>query len=233
MSRTEVLAQLRRSSPAILPSMLLCDFGNLRAEVAALERAGAAALHLDVMDGHFVPNMTYGLTLVEAFRSLTSLPLDVHLMISNPEEYLERYVQAGADMISFHVEAVDDPRPLLQQLHALDCVASVALNPGTPLDMVEGSLDLCDAVLVMSVEAGFGGQAFQPVALEKLRTLRNRMGEQLLLEVDGGVNQTTIADCRDAGADLLVIGSGIFGGDDYETRTRHLRQLVSGTSPEP
>lgn len=232
MSRTEVLDRLRRSTPAILPSMLLCDFGNLKAEVAALERAGAAALHLDVMDGHFVPNMTYGLTLVEAFRSLTQLPLDVHLMISNPGEYLERYVQAGADMISFHVEAVDDPRPLLAQLHDLDCIASIALNPGTPLEQLEGSLDLCDAVLVMSVEAGFGGQAFQPVALEKLRTLRSRLGEGLLLEVDGGVNQDTVGDCRQAGADLLVIGSGIFAGDDYETRTRHLRQLATGTSPD-
>ena len=226
MSRTVVLDQLRRSAPAILPSMLLCDFGNLKAEVAALERAGADVLHLDVMDGHFVPNMTYGLTIVEAFRKLTKLPLDVHLMISNPEDYLERYVQAGADMISFHVEAVSDPRPLLKQLRDLDCVASIALNPGTPLEAVEGSLDLCDAVLVMSVEAGFGGQAFQPVALEKLRALRSRLGEGILLEVDGGVNQHTIGACREAGADLMVIGSGIFAGDDYETRTRQLRQAI-------
>src|SRR5690606_18712998 len=108
-------------------------------------------------------------------------------------EYLERYVQAGADMISFHVEAVEDPRPLLKQLRDLDCVASIALNPGTPLEALEGSLDLCDAVLVMSVEAGFGGQAFQPVALEKLRALRSRLGEGILLEVDGGVNQHTIS----------------------------------------
>ena len=230
MSRTKVLAQLRAASPAIFPSMLQCDFGNLRDEVARLEQAGAGALHLDVMDGHFVPNLTYGLTLVEAFRELTTLPLDVHLMISNPEAYLERYVAAGANMISIHVEAAPEPRPLLDKLRDLGCVASLALNPETPLEKIEDCLPSCDAVLVMSVHPGFGGQAFQPVALEKLQALRERLGNEILLEVDGGVNEHTLANCHAAGADLFVIGSGIFAGDDYTARLQHLHGPLSGVS---
>lgn len=233
MSRTKVLAQLREASPAVLPSMLQCDFGNLRDEVAALERAGARALHLDVMDGHFVPNLTYGLTLVEAFRALTELPLDVHLMISNPEEYIERYVAAGANMISIHVEAVADARPLLAKLRKLECVASLAFNPGTPLKKIENCLDECDSVLVMSVNPGFGGQSFQSVALEKLQTLRKQLGSSIMLEVDGGVNEHTIGDCREAGADLFVVGSGIFAGDDYTARLQHLHGCLSKTNKAP
>ncbi len=229
MSRTQVLAQLRAGSPAVLPSMLQCDFGNLREEVSALERAGAPALHLDVMDGHFVPNLTYGLTLVEAFRALTKLPLDVHLMISNPEDYLERYVEAGANMISIHVEAVPDARPLLAKLRKLECVASLAFNPATPLEKIEDCLNECDAVLVMSVNPGFGGQSFQSVALEKLQSLRKRLGNEIMLEVDGGVNEHTIGDCRAAGADLFVVGSGIFGGEDYTSRLQHLHRRLVGT----
>ncbi len=227
MSRTQVLAQLRGASPAILPSMLQCDFGNLRAEVSALEQAGAVALHLDVMDGHFVPNLTYGLTLVKAFRSLTTLPLDVHLMISNPEDYLEQYVAAGADMVSIHVEAVSDARPLLRKLRDLGCLASLAFNPETPLEKVENCLEDCDAVLIMSVNPGFGGQEFQPVALEKLRHLRQKLDENVLLEVDGGVNEHTIGDCQAAGADLFVVGSGIFSGEDYSARLEHLNRYLT------
>jgi ribulose-phosphate 3-epimerase len=206
--------------------MLLCDFGNLAQEVQRLKDAGAPALHLDVMDGHFVPNLTYGLSLVEAFRQLTDLPLDVHLMISNPEAYLERYVQAGADSLTIHIEAVPQPAPLLQHIRSLGAGAGIALNPHTPLEKLELALKHCDLVLVMSVEPGFGGQAFEAVALEKLERLRQRLPAEVLLEVDGGVNETTIASCARAGARLFVTGSAIFKQADYKESIQRLSRLA-------
>jgi ribulose-phosphate 3-epimerase len=206
--------------------MLLCDFGNLEREVRRLEAAGAKALHLDVMDGHFVPNLTYGLTLVETARRLTDLPLDVHLMISNPEAYVERYVQAGGDCITIHIEAVPQPAPLLGLVRALGAGAGIALNPRTPLETLEPALECCDLVLVMSVEPGFGGQAFEPVALEKLAKLRARLPDSVLLVVDGGVNETTIAPCARAGARLFVTGSAIFKQADYAASIQRLSRLA-------
>ena len=193
----------------------MCDFGHLADELDRLEAAGARALHLDVMDGHFVPNMTYGLTLVETIRRLSDLPLDVHLMISNPSEYLERYYESGADIITVHAEALDDPRQALEQIAALGAAAGLAINPPTPVASIEGCLDVCDLVLVMSVQAGFGGQAFDPSALEKLRWLRERVEEDVVLEIDGGINEETIGPCAEAGAQLFVAGSAIFLSDDY------------------
>jgi ribulose-phosphate 3-epimerase len=195
--------------------MLLCDFGNLEREIRRLEEGGAAALHLDVMDGHFVPNSTYGLLLVETCRRITDLPLDVHLMISNPAEYLTRYASAGSDAISFHAEAVTDPVPLLQSIKSQGVASGLAINPPTPLDGVISALPEADFVLIMSVMPGFGGQAFQPSALQKLSRLRNDFPSVRLLEVDGGVNLSTVADCAAAGADLLVAGSAVFGSADY------------------
>lgn len=219
MSRDETLAALRAARPAILPSMLLCDFGDLRREVARLEEAGAPALHLDVMDGQFVPNFTYGLSLVSAFRGLTDLPLDVHLMTTTPRRYLREFSEAGADAITFHVEACDDAADALREIRALDVVSGVALNPQTPLTTLDAALEFADLVLVMSVPAGFGGQAFDPVALEKLSQLRARSADGLLpgplLEVDGGVNRETIAAAAAAGAELFVVGSAIFRSKKY------------------
>ena len=215
MSRHHHLRQLAAAAPVVLPSLLMCDFGHLADELERLEEAGARALHLDVMDGHFVPNMTYGLTLVETMRRLSDLPLDVHLMISNPTDYVERYYDAGADVITIHAEAVDDPRPLLEQIASLGAGAGLAINPPTPVERIESCLDVCDLVLVMSVPAGFGGQAFDPVALEKLCWLSERIGDDVLLEVDGGINDATIGPCAEAGAQLFVAGSAIFRGDDY------------------
>jgi ribulose-phosphate 3-epimerase len=206
--------------------MLLCDFGNLAREVERLADAGAPALHLDVMDGHFVPNLTYGLTLVETFRRLTDLPLDVHLMISNPGSYIDRYIQAGADSITVHIEAVPQPGPLLEHIRALGAAAGIALNPRTPLETIEPALEACDLVLVMSVEPGFGGQAFEPVALEKLKKLRERLPLNVLLEVDGGVNETTIQRCAEAGAQLFVTGSAIFKQADYAASIERLTGLT-------
>jgi ribulose-phosphate 3-epimerase len=206
--------------------MLLCDFGNLAGEVQRLADGGAPALHLDVMDGHFVPNLTYGLSLVEAFRQLTDLPLDVHLMISNPEAYVERYVQAGADSLTIHIEAVPQPAPLLERIRSLGAAAGIALNPHTPLETIEPALEHCDLVLVMSVEPGFGGQAFESVALEKLAKLRQRLPREVLLEVDGGVNETTITSCPRAGARLFVTGSAIFKQADYKESIQRLGRLA-------
>lgn len=206
--------------------MLLCDFGNLAGEVERLSEAGAPALHLDVMDGHFVPNLTYGLTLVETFRRLTDLPLDVHLMISNPGNYIDHYVQAGADSITIHIEAVPQPGPILERIRSHGVLAGVALNPRTKLETIEPALEACDLVLVMSVEPGFGGQAFEPVALEKLKKLRERLPSDVLLEVDGGVNETTISQCAEAGAQLFVTGSAIFKHADYAASIERLVRLT-------
>ena len=206
--------------------MLLCDFGRLADEVARLEQAGAPGLHLDVMDGHFVPNSTYGLSLVEAFRKLTDLPLDVHLMISNPEAYVDRYIQAGADLVTIHIEAAPQPAPLLERIRSQGAAAGIALNPHTPLETIEPALAHCDLVLVMSVEPGFGGQAFESVALEKLAKLRERSASDVLLEVDGGVNETTITSCAQAGARLFVTGSAIFKQANYAESIQRLNRLA-------
>ncbi len=226
MSRRHHLAHLREAAPAVLPSLLLCDFGNLEREVGRLEEAGVSALHLDVMDGSFVPNLTYGMPIVEALRRLTDLPLDVHLMIACPQQYVEQFFNAGADIITFHIEAVDDARPILRQIRALGAGAGIALNPSTPLAEIENCLELCDLVLVMSVDAGFGGQEFNPTALDKLQRLRDLINNDVLLEIDGGVNEGTIARCAEAGGQLFVVGSAIFRQEQYEPIVRNLTEMA-------
>jgi len=232
-SRRARFAQLRADAPVVVPSLLLCDFGHLADEVARLEAAGVQALHLDVMDGHFVPNLSYGLPIVEAVRKVTQLPIEAHLMISEPARYAEQFFAAGADAITFHVEAVDNPRPLLEHLRSIGAWAGLSLNPDTPLSAILPYLDACDLVLVMSVTPGFGGQKFQESALEKLRQLKQQVGSRVLLEVDGGVNDKTIADCWQSGAQLLVTGSAIFGHDDYAQRVSTLTQLAQAPSRTP
>jgi ribulose-phosphate 3-epimerase len=226
----ELVSRLRTKAPAVLPSLLLCDFGNLEQDIRHLERAGVAALHLDVMDGQFVPNLTYGMPIVEACNRLTELPLDVHLMIAQPQRYLKQFRDAGADLMTIHVEAVEEPGAALAEIRKLGALAGLALNPDTPLSSVTPYLDACDLVLVMSVPAGFGGQKFHPVALEKLRSLRELAGKRLLLEIDGGVNASTISQCTAAGAELLVVGSAIFGQPNYETAVRELGALARHSS---
>ena len=215
IGRDELKARLRAASPAILPSLLACDFAHLEREVKAVEDEGVPALHLDVMDGHFVPNISFGIPIVEAVRRVTDLPLDVHLMISRPAEYVKPFRDAGADSISIHVEAVDDPRPLLDEIRTLGALAGLVLNPPTPLSAIEASLPHCDLVLVMSVMPGFGGQAFEDVALTKLRELRDRPDCDALLEVDGGIGVETAGPCAEAGAELFVAGTAIFSTKDY------------------
>jgi ribulose-phosphate 3-epimerase len=227
MASTPQLDRLRTVAPAILPSLLMCDFGRLEDEVRRLEAAGVQALHLDVMDGHFVPNLSYGLPLVETFRRLTTLPLDVHLMIDDPADYVQRYRDAGADSMTIHAEAVPDVRPVLEAIRESGAGAGLAINPPTPVSAIEPALDLCDMVLVMSVMPGFGGQKFDATALDKLSQLRSKVGPEVLLEVDGGVNASTIARCAKAGAQLFVVGSAIFHTDDYAASLKQLTQLAA------
>lgn len=229
MSRSSQIDRLRRAAPAVLPSLLQCDFGNLQREVEELASAGVEVLHLDVMDGHFVPNLTYGMPIVAALRRLTDMPLDVHLMISQPERYVDQFRDAGADVITFHIEAVENPRPLLERIRERGAAAGLALNPDTPVSAIADVLDLCDLVLVMSVQAGFGGQSFNPVALEKLREVR-KLAPHVLLEIDGGVNSETIAACAGAGAQLFVVGSAIFRQRPYGPVVSRLTELAEGVT---
>jgi ribulose-phosphate 3-epimerase len=206
---------LKEAKPAILPSLLMCDFSNLEREVRRLEEAGVEVLHLDVMDGHFVPNLTYGMPIVSALRKVTDSVLDVHLMISEPERYAQQFIEAGADVITYHIETLPSPADLLQKTRDQGVLSGLAINPQTDLDLLLPHLSECDLVLIMSVQAGFGGQTLNPVALERLAQLRAELGPGVLLEVDGGVNEKTIGPCVAAGADLLVVGSALFGHPDY------------------
>lgn len=221
------LKEIRNAGPSVLPSLLLCDFGDLKGELARLEQAGTRVLHLDVMDGHFVPNLTYGMPIVEGIRNHSDLPLDVHLMISDPLKYAQPMVDAGADLLTFHVEAVDDPAAVANEIRSMGVAVGVALNPGTDLSELDGCLDEVDLVLAMSVDAGFGGQPFNPVALEKLSSLK-QSHPNLLLEIDGGINLETIASARAAGCDLFVVGSAIFKQNDYSAAVAALDAEILG-----
>jgi ribulose-phosphate 3-epimerase len=223
LGRHEWIARLRADTPFVLPSILACDFGHLEREIELVEEAGAKSIHLDVMDGHFVPNISFGIPIVEAARRATDLPLDVHLMIEHPERFLESFRAAGADGLTIHIEAVPEPRPLLEKIQSLGAWAGLALNPPTPISTIEASLPYCDLVLVMSVMPGFGGQKFDPIALTKLRDLRARDDFHAFLEVDGGVTAETIRPCAEAGAELFVAGTAIFQSHNYAAALRRLQ----------
>ncbi|MCA9158871.1 MAG: ribulose-phosphate 3-epimerase [Planctomycetales bacterium] len=220
------MQSLRCEKHVILPSLLQCDFGNLQREIEQLEAAGVRGLHLDVMDGHFVPNLSYGMPIVAGVRKLTSLPIDVHLMISEPSKYIRQFAEAGADNLTIHAEVSEDVGVALELIRSTGTGVGLAINPGTALNSIEQTLPLCDLLLIMSVNAGFGGQAFNPVALDKLTAAQQAFPE-LLLEVDGGVNLATIAKCQQAGASLFVVGSAIFGQSNYRTALEQLSAALS------
>ena len=233
MSPSLFSSLLERQQPLIMPSLLKCDFGNLHREFSLLERGGAEALHLDVMDGHFVPNLTYGPVIVQCMRRLTELPLDAHLMITEPERWIDSYADAGCDGITIHLEATGDPRAVLRQIRDRGLPAGLALNPETPVEAALPLLDLCDSVLVMSVQPGFGGQTFQPAAVEKLKVLRREGGATgPALAIDGGIGQATIGMAAAAGATLFVAGSSVFDAADYGSALMELRDLAAAAGVE-
>ncbi len=210
----------------VAPSILSADFSRLGDEIRAVEAAGADWIHVDVMDGHFVPNITIGPLVVEACRRVTKLPLDVHLMIENPERYIADFAKAGSDWITVHVEAATHLHRLVQQIKELKVKAGVSLNPATPLETLDFILGDLDMVLIMSVNPGFGGQSFIPSALDKIRRLRRTIDERKLntvINVDGGVKPSNAAEVAAAGADILVAGSAVFGAKDYAEAIRGIK----------
>lgn len=226
MSASELLAELHLAAPLVAPSLLACDLGRLSEEVRRLEAAGVRLLHLDVMDGHFVPNLSFGIPVVEAIRRITRLPLDVHLMVREPGHLLRAFREAGADLLTIHVEAAERPAELLDQIRQLGAAVGISLTPPTPLAALDGCLEQCDLVLVMSVMPGFCGQQFDPSAVEKLRRLRQSAGPRVLLSIDGGINRQTAGVCAEAGADLFVTGSALFAEEDYGRFVREMTELA-------
>ena len=213
----------------IAPSILSADFSRLGSEIEAVESGGATVIHVDVMDGHFVPNITVGLPVVKAVARITKLTIDAHLMITEPGRYAEQFVKAGAQMVSVHVEADAHLHRTLTSIRDSGALAGIAINPATPLGALEDAIGFADYVLVMSVNPGFGGQKFIPECLEKLRRLRKLIGDRRLntrIEVDGGIDLANIGEVAAAGAEIIVSGTGVFGAPDPATAVRELREAT-------
>jgi ribulose-phosphate 3-epimerase len=214
----------------LAPSILSADFANLERDIRLVESLGADYIHVDVMDGQFVPNITLGPNVVSAIRPITKLPLDVHLMIVQPENYIEAFAQAGADIITVHQEATPHIHRALQMIKNAGVKAGVVINPGTPLSMIEHVLDLADQVLIMTVNPGFGGQSFIDSALDKIAQLKEwkaTKGYTYDIEVDGGIVPETAQRCKEAGANVFVAGSYIYSSESPEDRMAALREVLS------
>jgi len=213
----------------IVPSILSADFTRLGEQLKAVQGAGADWIHVDVMDGHFVPNITMGPMIVRAVRSVTSLPIDAHLMIENPDRFIEEFAAAGATHISVHAESVVHLNRSLQLVRSCGAHPGIALGPAAPLSLLEWSMDYADYVLLLGVNPGFGGQEFQPIVLDKIRAFRaelDRRGLSTIVESDGGINERTIAEFAAAGVDAFVVGSALFGAADYTAAFARLRSEV-------
>jgi ribulose-phosphate 3-epimerase len=220
----------------IAPSILASDFAALGEAIRVAERGGADLIHVDVMDGHFVPNITIGPPVVKALKRVAHVPLDVHLMISEPDRYLEAFVDAGAAMISVHVEVLPHLQRTLAQIRHLGALAGAVLNPSTSVVTIEEVLDDLDFVLIMSVNPGFGGQVFIPRSEQKVRTLRQRLdgtGRHVPIEIDGGIDRSNIARVVDAGVDIVVAGSAVFGAPDPAAAVRQLRAAALRQDSDP
>ena len=208
----------------IAPSLLSADFANLQNEVEKLEKSGADMLHLDIMDGHYVPNLTFGSAIVKSLRPYSKLPFDVHLMVRNPDEMIPWFIASGADIITVHAETCPHLDKTLQTIRSYGLKSGVALNPSTPESVLEYVLDKIDMILVMSVNPGFGGQKFIDSAINKISKIKNMIGDKNIeIEVDGGINPLTAARCISAGADILVAGTAVFSGGDYARNIDSLR----------
>ena len=214
----------------IAPSLLSADFSNLERDIKMVEQGGADLLHLDVMDGHFVPNITFGPFIVKAINKVASIPLDVHLMIENPGDYIDAFCDAGADYLTVHVEATSHLHRVLQQIKAKGVKAGVSLNPHTPIANIEAVLDDLDLILIMSVNPGFGGQGFIPNTIDKLKQLQKMLKtnnvEHIEVEVDGGIKLANIKEVSDAGCDIFVSGSGIFKADKPKEIIRQMKKVL-------
>lgn len=214
----------------LAPSILAADFNHLGAQIETVENAGAQCLHIDVMDGMFVPNFSVGVPVVESIRKTSGLFFDVHLMIESPIRYIRQFAEAGADSITFHIEAANDPIRVIEEIRAMDRKVGVSVKPRTPLSAIEPILDQVDMVLVMTVEPGFGGQAFKPEMYNKITELRKILDERGLenvnIEVDGGIRRSNVEKVMDAGANVIVAGSAVFGGNP-EKNVKNFMELFA------
>lgn len=206
----------------VSPSILSADFANLERDIKRVEDAGANWLHIDVMDGHFVPNITIGVPVVKSIKKVTKLPLDVHLMIENPEKYVESFAKAGADIITFHFEASKDINGLIRLIKSFGVKAGMSIKPKTPADVVFPYLNALDLLLVMTVEPGFGGQKFMQDCAEKIPAIKEKAKDNLIIQVDGGINAQTARICTQYGANSLVAGNYIYGADDINKAVKSL-----------
>jgi len=210
----------------IAPSILSADFARLADEIAVVESAGVKIVHLDVMDGHFVPNITIGPPVVAKLRQYSELVFDAHLMISEPAKYAEHFAEAGANHITFHIEATDEPQKLIDKLHKLGCTAGICLNPETSVEAIRSVAPLCDMVLVMTVHPGFGAQEFMPEAAKKIAKVRKIVGPDIRIEVDGGIDPQTAPTVVSYGADTLVVGNAIFAKSDRIAAINAIREAA-------
>jgi ribulose-phosphate 3-epimerase len=214
----------------IAPSVISADFGNLREDLLRVEAAGADMLHVDIMDGHFVPNLTFGPDIVKKIKSLTKLPLDVHLMISRPRKYLVKFIEAGAANVTFHVESEDNPGTTISEINSFDCRVGLSVKPKTPLSAVRDYLGRIDRLLIMTVEPGFGGQKFMPEMMDKVRQAvewRTAGKHDYDIEVDGGLDMYTIVPAVEAGAEVIVAGTAVFSKSDLKESIKNLRDSAA------